>query len=96
MRPDKPLHRDQNDRLTGMETAMQTLSMKAPTTLAAAIWRTIKRLAPEASPTRDEQVLLQSLARLDDYLLADIGIGRREISSVVGIGKQARRRANLV
>ena len=74
---------------------MQTLSMKAPTTLAAAIWRTIKRLAPEA-PTRDEQVLLQSLARLDDYLLADIGIGRREISSVVGIGKQARRTANLV
>ena len=75
---------------------MQTLSMKHPTTLASAIWRTIKRLAPEASPTRDEQVLLQSLARLDDYLLADIGIGRREISSVVEIGKQARRRANLV
>ena len=72
---------------------MQTLSMKAPTALAAAAWRATRRLASDSSSASEEQRILRTLARLDDYLLTDIGIDR---SQIVGIGKHARRKANRI
>ena len=72
---------------------MQTLSMKAPTALAAAAWRAIRRLASDNSSALEEQRTRRSLERLDDYLLTDIGIDR---SQIVGIGKHAWRKANRI
>jgi uncharacterized protein YjiS (DUF1127 family) len=74
---------------------MQTLSMKDPTTLAGTIWRAIKRLAPDSSAALEQQRVLRHVSTLEDHLLADIGIERSEIEHLVGLGKQARRKANL-
>ena len=74
---------------------MQTLSMKDPTTLAGAIWRAIKRLACDSSSVSQQQRVVHHLSTLEDHLLADIGIERSEIEHLVGLGKQARRKANI-
>jgi uncharacterized protein YjiS (DUF1127 family) len=75
---------------------MQTLSMKDPATLPGTIWRAIRRLASDSSSALQQRRVLHDLSTLEDHLLADIGIERSEIEHLVGLGKQARRKANII
>jgi uncharacterized protein YjiS (DUF1127 family) len=69
--------------------------MKDPATLAGAIWRAIRRLASASSSAIEQRRVRHDLSTLEDHLLTDIGIERSEIEHRVGLGKQARRKANL-
>jgi uncharacterized protein YjiS (DUF1127 family) len=76
---------------------MQTIITKPPHTLADGLWRAVKRFLNPPPPTASQRRLMERLARLDEYLLADIGISRSDIPYVVIEGRRpvrSRRRSS--
>ena len=70
---------------------MQTTTMKPQATLAAAMWRAAMRFINAPAPTREQLRVMQHLERLDDHLLADLGLRRGQIVSAVLHGKNSTR-----
>jgi uncharacterized protein YjiS (DUF1127 family) len=68
---------------------MHTTTMKPRATLAGAVWRAVRRFINPPPPTRQQLKVMRHLARLDDHLLADIGLGRSEIIPAVLHGRRA-------
>ena len=64
---------------------MQTTSMKPRVALASAFWRAAKRFLNPA-PTSEQLRAMRHLERLDDHLLADLGLGRSGIAHAVLTG----------
>ena len=62
---------------------MQTTTMKQQATLAGALWRAARRFLNPPPPTREQLRVMRHLERLDDHLLADIGLPRSGIVHAV-------------
>jgi uncharacterized protein YjiS (DUF1127 family) len=58
------------------------------------LWRAAKRFLNPPAPTASQRRLIERMERLDEYLLADIGIDRGDIPYVVieGTRPKPRRR----
>jgi uncharacterized protein YjiS (DUF1127 family) len=72
---------------------MHTTTMKHRPTLAGAVWRAAKRILNPPAPTMSQRRVMRHLASMDEYLLADIGIGPSDIPYVVIEGRRPSVRA---
>jgi uncharacterized protein YjiS (DUF1127 family) len=67
---------------------------KSVGTLASGLWRAAKRFLNPPAPTASQRRVMERLGRLDEFLIADIGISRSDIPYVFMEGRRpsARRR----
>jgi uncharacterized protein YjiS (DUF1127 family) len=65
-------------------------------TLASGLWRAAKRFLNPPAPTARQRRVMQRLERLDEYLVADIGISRSDIPYVfIEGGRPSPRRRRI-
>ena len=64
------------------------LALRAPGVLVAAMGETVRTVAAWLRRRRQEQAAIATLRGMNDHMLADLGIGRSEISAVVRDGQR--------